>query len=436
MTTDGRRVTEEFFFLSDILDRPVVDRAGEPLGRLQDVGLAGGEIYPRAVSYYIRTGWFSSVPLAVPAPSFEALPDHKLRLTIDTAAMQPTPRRQSTEILLRREILDQQIVDTDGARVVRVNDVHLLSARGGEVFAVHVDIGFRGLLRRLGWTATLRLLDTLGRARRGLTVEERFISWRYVVPLRAESLPHDLRLNLNQAQLAGLHPAELAEIMEELDRFEGPAVLQALDVPTAARTLAELTPEMQRLLIEALDVKKAAHLIAAMPPDEEADLLEELPEPLRDRLIAALPAQDAATVTDLLTHDPDTAGSMMNPEICTVGAERSVGEVLDLLRAGPAEFVRAYLVAVIDDRRHLLGVLTLPELLRADPAATVDGVMERDPYTVHPEESMKETAELFDRFNLLAAAVTGDDGQFEGVVTVDDVVAWLREGEDREGGLT
>lgn len=436
MASEGRKTTEEFFYLSDILDRPVVDRTGEPLGRLLDIGLAGGEVYPRAVTYYIKTGWFSPVPLAVPAPAFAALPDRPLRLTVDTAAMQPTSRRLETEILLRREILDQQIVDTDGARVVRVNDIHLLSARGGEIYAVHVDIGFRGLIRRLGWSASLRFLDALGKARRGLMVEDRFISWRYVVPLRSESLPHDLRLNLNQTQLAGLHPAELAEIMEELDRFEGPAVLQALDVPTAARTLAELTPEMQRLLIEALDVKKAAHLIAAMPPDEEADLLEELPEPLRDRLIAALPAQDAATVTDLLTHEPDTAGSMMNPEICTIGPDRNIGQLLELLRGGPPEFLRAYLVAVIGEENRLMGVLTLPEILRAPPEAMVESVMERDPYTVRPDESMKETAALFDRFNLLAAAVTGDDGRFEGVVTVDDVVAWLREGEDREGGLT
>ncbi len=436
MAVEVARAREEFFFLSTLLDRPVRSRDGRPVGRLVDVGCAAGEPFPRVASYYIRPGWLAPVTLAAPAPAFAEVPADALQLAVATSELQPSDRRLADEILLRREILDKQIVDTDGARVVRVNDVHLLRARGTEVRVVHVDIGFRGIVRRLGWERPLeRLAGTFGR-RRTPPGEERLLSWRYVVPLRAGALTADLRLNVAQAQLAQLHPAELAEILEELDRFEGPAVLEALDLPKAAQTLAELSPEIQRLLLEALDVLLAGALLAAMAPDEAADLLEELPESLRDRFVAALPADDAATVTDLLSHKPDTAGSVMNPEVFMVPPGTRMGEVRERLRSGPPELVRGYSVLVVDAAGALKGKVSYVDLIRSLDDVVVDQVMDPDPETVRPGDPMADVAELFDRFNLLSLPVVDAAGMLEGVITVDDVVAWLREGEDREGGLT
>ena len=436
MAAEVARHREEFFYLSQLLDRPVLTRDGEPVGRLVEVGCAAGDPFPRVVTYYIKPGWLASVTLAAPAPAFADLLAAKLTLAVATSELQPCRRRLPEEILLRHEILDKQIVDTDGARVVRVNDVHLLRARGSEVRVVHVDIGFRGIVRRLGWEQPMHGLLRAGKGRAAGGGEERLVSWRYVVPLRAGALSSDLRLNVAQTQLAQLHPAELAEILEELDRFEGPAVLEALDLPRAAQTLAELTPEAQRLLLEALDLRRAGALLAAMAPDEAADLLEELPEELRERLVAALPAADAATVTDLLAHEPDTAGSVMNPEVFTVSAGTCMGEVRERLRSGPAELVRAYTVLVVGERGRLLGKVSYVDLIRCPDAALVDEVMDGDPETTRADDPMSDVAELFDRFNLLALPVVDRDGVLEGVITVDDVVAWLREGEDREAGLT
>jgi Mg/Co/Ni transporter MgtE len=314
--------------------------------------------------------------------------------------------------------------------VVRVNDVHLLRA-GAEVRAVHVDIGTRGILRRLGWE---RLFLALGGD--GKWLPERLVSWRYVVPLRSGSLTQDLRLNVTQRQLAELHPAELAEILEELDRFEGPAVLEALDVPRAAQALAELSPPVQRLLLQALDVKRAAALLAAMAPDEAADLLEELPEELRERLVASLPAEEAAQVEQLLAQEPDSAGSVMNPEALTVAPGTSVAAILEKLRRGPEELARSYAVMVADPSGVLRGVVELPALLRAQPEQAVEEVMDRDPVAVRPEDPMADVAELFDRFNLLAMPVVDAARHLLGVITVDDVVAWLRQGQEKEGRLT
>jgi CBS domain-containing protein/sporulation protein YlmC with PRC-barrel domain len=436
MASEVVRPPEEFLYLSELLDLPVAARDGERVGRLVDVGCASDEAFPKVLTYYVRPGLLASVTLAVPAPAFAALPAAVLRLSVPTSDLQATARRTEHEILLRREILDKQIVDTDGARVVRVNDVHVLRARGNEVRVVHVDIGYRGLLRRLGWDRPVnRLRRLLGRPQPALA-DERLLSWRYVVPLRSSSLPQDLRLNVTQNQLAQLHPAELAEILEELDRFEAPAVLQALDVPTAAQALAELTPEVQRLLLESLDLRRATALLAAMPPDEATDLLEELPRALRDRLVEALPPSDAATVADLLSQKPDTAGAVMNPEVFAVPPATPVREAVRQLRDGPSELAHAHAVLVVDARNRLCGVVSLVDLLRADPGAALDVVMEPDPPTVQPGERMEEVAELFDRFNLLAMPVVDAEGCVEGVVTVDDVVAWLREGTGREGGLT
>ena len=187
--------------------------------------------------------------------------------------------------------------------MVRVNDVHTLRARGSEVRVVHVDIGFPGIVRRLGWERPLdKILKPVGLRARGFA-EDRAplvaIRRPSAVGLAAPGPP----LKVAQGQLAQLHPAELAEIMEELDRFERPAILEALDTPKAAQTLAELPPELQRLLLEALDVRRASVLLSTMAPDEAADVLEELPERLRERLMSALPAADAATVNDLLSYE-------------------------------------------------------------------------------------------------------------------------------------
>jgi CBS domain-containing protein len=436
MAVEVARPREEFFYLSQLLDRPVLSRDGRHVGRLVEVGCAADEPFPRVATYYVKPGWLASVTLAAPAPAFAELPADRLRLAVATSELQPSERRLPDEILLRREILDKQIVDTDGARVVRVNDVHLLRARGSEVRVVHVDIGFRGIVRRLGWEAPLRGLMRAAGARPAPQTEERLLSWRYVVPLRSGALSSDLRLNVAQRQLAQLHPAELAEILEELDRFEGPAVLEALDLPTAAQTLAELSPEIQRLLLEALDVRRAGVLLAAMAPDEAADLLEELPEALRERFVAALPAADAATVTDLLAQEPDTAGSVMNPEVFTVPLGTSMGDVKERLRTGPPELVRAYSVLVVDAAGVLKGKVSYVDLIRSSDADAVEGIMDSDPETVRPDDPMADVAELFDRFNLLSLPVVDHAGVLEGVITVDDVVAWLREGEEREGGLT
>jgi CBS domain-containing protein/sporulation protein YlmC with PRC-barrel domain len=436
MAAEVARPREEFFFLSQLLDRPVLSRDGERVGRLVEVGCVAGEPFPRVATYYVRPGWLASVMLAAPAPAFVEVPVGVLRLDIDTSDLKPSARRLPEEILLRREILDKQIVDTEGARVVRVNDVHLLRARGSEVHVVHVDIGFRGILRRLGWE---RAIDEMIR-RAGVphkpAGEERLLSWRYVVPLRSGALPHDLRLNVAQKQLAQLHPAELAEILEELDRFEGPAMLEALGLPKAAQTLAELSPEIQRLLLEALDGRRAGALLAAMAPDEAADLLEELPEALRERFVATLSAADAATVTDLLSHEPDTAGSVMNPEVFTVAPGTRMGEIKELLRAGPPELVRSYAVLVVGSDSRLRGKVSYVDLIRSRDDAAVDELMDPDPESVRADDPMEDVAELFDRFNLLSLPVVDRDGMLEGVITVDDVVAWLREGEGREGGLT
>jgi magnesium transporter len=213
-------------------------------------------------------------------------------------------------------------------------------------------------------------------------------------------------------------------------------MLEALDLPRAAQTLAELSPELQRLLLEALDVRRASVLLSTMAPDEAADILEVLPDRMRERLVRALPAADAATVTDLLRHEPDTAGSVMNPEVFTVPPETTVQAIRERLRGGPEEFVRGYSVVVVDEARRLRGVVPLPDLVRAHGVSGVAEVMDSDPVTVRAQDPMSEVAELFDRFNLLSLPVVDAERYLKGVVTVDDVVAWLREDEGREGRLT
>ena len=273
------RPSEEFFYLSQLLSRRVVSRDGERVGRLVDLGCAANEAFPRVLTYYVRPGLLAPVTLAVPAPAFADVPSETLRLAVPTDELQASPRRLPEEILLRREILDKQIVDTDGARVVRVNDVHLLRARGSEVRVVHVDIGFRGIVRRLGWERPLdRILKPVGLRARGFA-EERLLSWRYVVPLRSGSLSQDLRLNVAQASARAAPPGGAGR-----DHGGARPVRGAGDPRGPGRP--EGRPDARRAARRSSSgccsrrstSARASVLLSTMAPDEAADVLEELPE--------------------------------------------------------------------------------------------------------------------------------------------------------------
>jgi len=308
-------------------------------------------------------------------------------------------------------LLDRQIVDTSGAKVVRVNDLHFLRVPTGDLHLVHVDVGFRGLVRRLGWSTTMG--------------KEQLISWRYVQPLTLAATGESLQLTVARKELGRLHPAELADILSELDGRERESLFRALAPEAAARALTEVEPKVRQRLIAGLPAERAADIVERMPPDEAADLLAALPQPQSELLLEKMERAEAAEVQQLLRYEPDTAGGMMTTEFVTLPSHLTAAEALERLRGLAREVELIYYIYLVDPAARLQGVVTIRHLLLFDPAARLEEIMRRDPVSVRPDDTPERVAEITEKYNLLAVPVLDAQGKLLGVVTVDDVLTHM-----------
>jgi CBS domain-containing protein len=330
-------------------------------------------------------------------------------------ALQDPPR----EIPLAQDVLDRQIVDTDDAKVERVNDLHLLRARG-ELRVAHVDVGFRGLVRRMGWQP---LVDAMVRALRPgsqYLTREQFVGWKHVKPLAAGA--SRVRLDLQRTELAGVHPADLAEILSDLDRRERAMLFNELPVDAAADALEESAPELQRELLSMVAPGRAADIVEAMAPDDAADLLETLPPAESAELLSQMEPGEAKEVQRLLTYDGDTAGGMMSPDFVQLEPGLTATEALQRVREQAQSISHLHDAFVLGPDGRLAGVLSLRDLLIARPDAHVLGLMHEHPAPLVPDDPAEKVAELSAKYNLFSLPVEDETGRLVGVVTVDDVL--------------
>ena len=400
----------------------MVASGGQRLGTLVDLLADSAEpAYPRVRALRVRIGrgevrridWED-------VASF----DDRIVLRRGGEALQPL-KLQGSEIALAQDVLDKQIVDTDDAKVERVNDLHLLRARG-ELRVAHVDVGFRGLVRRLGWEA---LVDAVVRAAqpgaRYLKFEH-LVSWKHVQPLAANS-PR-VRLDVARQKIAELHPSDLADILEDLDFRERAVLFRELPVEYAANTLAESEPDLQSELLSMVEPARAADLVEAMQPDAAADLLADLPRQQSAEILAAMDAPEARQVEQLLTYDEDSAGGMMNTEYLRLLPSATVGMALETVRQQAQAVAHVHDAFVLSGEGKLVGVLSLRDLLVASPTAHVVALMHDHPAPLSPGDSAHKVAELASKYNLYSLPVEDQDGRLLGVVTVDDVLAQVLHG--------
>jgi magnesium transporter len=414
------RVAGEFVFLSDILHRGVTGPSGKRLGRARDVVARGGEVYPLVEGLVMATRGRDPTGLVlVPWKLVRAIGPKVIVVTEEGPFPPLEPERAARELRLAQDILDRQIVDTLGAKVVRVNDLHFLRA-GPDMRLVHVDVGARGLVRRMGWQRPVDTLMRLMRPGARYLLKERFVSWKYVQPISAD--PAALHLNIPQRQLSELHPADIAEIMEDLDAQEREALFSRLDVETAADTLEEADPKLQRELIEAVAPERAADIVEEMSPDDAADLLKDLPADQAREILAEMEREEAEDVKELLAYDADSAGGLMTNDFVVLRPELTAAEAIDWVRREAPEKETVYYLYVTDDAGVLKGVLSLRELVLADPPDAVAEIMSDHPVTVPLDADIDEVATTAAKYNLLAVPVVDPQNHVVGIVTVDDLL--------------
>ena len=398
-------------YLSQAIGRPVRDRNDEPIGKVADLIVALGNQYPPVTGLVVET---DRRRIFLPWTSVEYLDASGAKLGTRTIDIDKF-RQRADEILLRADLMDKQIVDIDGRKVVRVNDLRLDEIEG-QLHLVAVDVGAAGLLRRLGMEGGFRVLARNLR----LPVPERYIDWEDVDPV--ETSVASIKLRVPHQGLAELHPADLATILDQLAPRDRAGILASLDDEAVADAIEEMEPDAQVEVLEDLTPERAADILEEMSPDDAADLVADLDEATRDRILAHMESAEKAEVQELLGYPEDSAGGIMTTEFVAVPEHLTAAQTIDRLRELEPDAETIYYVYVTDDDDRLVGVLSLRDLIVAAPSALIAEVMIREPVAVAILADRDDVAEIVARYNLLAVPVVDEEDRLVGIVTVDDVV--------------
>ncbi len=398
-------------FVSQLVGRSaVVDRDGtrEVVGRVADFVVEHPEdTFPRvdAVAMTTRGGR----KLAPIANVLEIADDGTMLLAAPPTIDAPP---DDETLYLVEDLFDKQIVDVDGRKVVRINDLEL-ARTAGAIRVVAADIGVAGLLRRLG----------AGRIAPGLIarIPRALIAWDNVAPLH-DLNPDQIRLSVSQSRLSRMRPSDLAGIISELSAQDAARVVGALDDEHAADALEHLDPDRQRTVIDDLGTERAADIIEEMDSDDAADLLGELSEDKQQELLAEMEPETAEELRELVAYDEDTAGGLMTTDYFWVYPHRTVTATIAKIRELAPETEFIYYLYVTDQSQKLLGVLSLRTLLLAAPDATIHSIMDADLVSVRSDTSGEDVAATIARYDLLACPVTDEQGTMLGLVTVDDAI--------------
>lgn len=402
-------------YLSQMLGEPVVDANGEKIGSISDLAIQTGEVFPRITSLaFLGPG---KTPFMISWRKYvDSFTEEGLRLKVDRTAIRFS-YLQPAEVLLARDLLNRQIVDTQGMKVVRVNDLKL-SVSGSQLRLLGAEVGMRGILRGLApWVekAVCAVSKAFGRP-----IDERIIAWNYM-----DLLDRDLskvQLSVTHTRLEELHPADVADILEQLDPKQRANVFKHLDDAQAGEAITEMEDEFQADIIEGLDERRASRLLRDMDPDDAADIVGDLPYEKAETLLRLMGVESAAEIRQLLGYKEDTAGGLMTTQYVAMHANDTVEETTEVLRALEEDHPTVSYVYVLDEYDKLVGVLSLRTLVLAQSQTQLGNIMFDELITSLPETPEDELAADISKYDLLAMPVVDESGRLLGIVTVDDAM--------------
>lgn len=398
-------------YVSELLKKPVIDRAGEKIGHITDIIIEIGGLYPKVTGFEV--GRFTKRYI-INHQTVDVINKRILSLKFLCDDIYRRNLREN-EIYLQKDLLDKQIVDTHGCKVVRINDLKLANFEG-DIRLVAVDIGLKGLLRRLGIEIpVIKLAGFFGNQ-----INENIIGWDNVEPLETEL--SRVKLIVPHEKISKLHPADIADIMSQLNVKEQVAIIKSLDHETAAEALGEVEPEMQAAIMETLEGEHASDILEEMAVDEAADLLGELSEEKVRELLGLMDEAEAEEVQELLEYDEETAGGLMTTEFIALPAFLTVDQTIIQLRELAPEAETVYYLYVVNQYEQLVGVVSLRDLIISPPETPLESIMITKVISVDHELSQRQVADIIAKYNLLAVPVVDDDKKIIGIVTVDDVI--------------
>jgi magnesium transporter len=404
-------------FVSQLVGQPVelaTNGSSFRIGRVADIGIAQTtESFPPVTGVYVKTS--DGTLRYAPFSSVRAVTQRSI--VLNSAPVDPDKAAiPADELLLNKDLQDKQIVDVDGRKVVRVNDLKLAPA-GDLLRLVAADVSVAGILRRLGFTTWGRRV--LDRATSG--GRQTLISWDAVQPL-AHDPAEPVRLRVSQGKLERIHPSDLAAIIGELNVSDQASLMESLDEKLAAEAMEQLPEETQLSLIEDLKRDRAADIMERMDPDDAADLLAEVDPDTRADLLQRMEPEEAHDVRELLSHDEETAGGLMTTDFLSLPPGLTVADAFAHIRSAAEDAELVYYIYVLNGEDHILGVLSLRDMIRAAPDTPIAKIMNDDVVTVPLTASREEVATTIARYDLMAVPIVDKAGSMQGIVTVDDAV--------------
>ena len=406
--------------LTALLDTPVTDSQGHLRGRLKDVAVDTGPNAGKVAGLVLktRTGLF-----IVPSQDVMETPAGTLELR-SAGALVPL-QDQGNYLYLQQDLVDRQIIDIHGRKVVRVNDVDLEWMGHGAAHLLRVaevEVGLRGAFRRVFKGMLPRaMLDDLSRK-----FSAHGIPWHFVDVIEVDPARR-VKLRIEHERLAEMHPSELADILEDLAPAEREAVFTSLDEEVAADALEEVEPKLQKALLEKLDEEKIADIVEEMDPGAAADLLAELPEDQSDAILEEMEPEERQEVEELLEFDEDSAAGCMTTDFVSLGAQSTVAQAVQALRSFDGDPESVTEVFLLDEKRMLRGAIPLARLVMAQPDSHLSVLAEPRVISCPPDLKQNELAEMFDKYNLHALPVVDSQGRMVGVVQAERVISFLRE---------
>ena len=411
----GRQPPLNYYFLSDLLKARVrFEGDSKPFGRLNDIGARKTTgAYPIAASLEVKRSGRGTIVI----PWSDVLEFSRREIVV---RKEPGQAPQA-DFWLRRDVLDDQVVDLTGAQVVRVNDVHVLHAEG-QIIIAHVQVGFIGILRRLGFE---RIGCFLLRWLLDYKLRDRFVTWAKVELISPGTAPVQVRVSATSSELAAIHAGDLADIMEELGVRERKELLDKLPVETVAEALEEMDPEIQRSFIVQEIPDKAADILEEMPTKDAAAVLRDMDHSYAQQIIGRMESEAAEDIRAVLAHDEKSAGGMMATFCIEAKAQQRAAEVMERIRpiADKVEILNH--IYVLDDNRHLIGLLNLRELLHAAPDTAIGDLMTTNLVTVSPATRPKDIARIFGKYGFRTIPVVDENNVFLGAVRLTSVLAEL-----------
>lgn len=405
---------------TEILESPVYDVGGNYVGKVRELCIDPGEQANRISRVVIGRGRYQ--PLLVRHEQVADVTASSVRLNVPELALEPYAPNEAW-LTVRKDLLDQQIIDINGRKVVRVNDLDLLEQRVDnrmELLVTQVDVGVRGAVRRL----LQGIVSPAFIRRLQAQLPMRAIPWDFVDLIETDPMRR-VKLKISHAKLAQLHPADIADIIEELAPAGREAVIEALDDETAAEALSELDPRLQVRIIEEMDKEKAADIIEEMDPDRAADVLAELPAETSTELLEEMPREEREDVQELLRFEPYTAGGLMTTEFLVVPESATVTEAMERIRASEFEIESLDAIFLVGEGERLAGTVALARLLLAAGETPLVRLRQEPMVSLPVEAKEKEVFELFDKYNLRALAVVADGERLVGAITADDIISRL-----------